>query len=289
MRRLAPISLVAAVIAMAGCGGSEAPPEDPEAVLEQTFGGKNSITSGVLEVDLETTITAVDDRFSEAYALDGPVELPHDEAPRFDLTLGIDGAARTVEAGLTSSGEAGYLNLGERTYELESERFDGLVRPFREARAPFGLLDPSGWFVEPAVEGAVEVDGVETIQVSGEADVGRVLSDLGRLTDSFGIPGLGPIGRHDASATLDVFSGAEDSLLRRLDLVITLEGNLEGGQPFETEMAFSLALGDVNEPQRIETPADSKPIPDLEGKRVPHELAGLVEFLDDASGTERRR
>lgn len=238
MRRLAPIPLVAAMIAMAGCGDSEA---------------------------------------------------PLDEAPRFDLTLGIDGGARTVEAGLTSSGEAGYLDLGERTYELDSERFDGLVRPFREARAPFALLDPSGWFVEPVVEGAVEVDGAETIQVSGTADVTRVFSDLGRLTDSLGIPGLGPIGRHDASATLDVFSGAEDSLLRRLDLVITLAGKLDGGQPFENEMAFSLTLGDVNEPQRIETPADSQPIPDLEGRQFPHELAGLVEFLDDESDAGRRR
>lgn len=75
-------------------------------MLEQAFGGKNSVTSGGLEVNLEMTVTAVDDRFSEAYALDGPVELSHDEAPRFDLTLGIDGddAARTAQAGLTSSG-----------------------------------------------------------------------------------------------------------------------------------------------------------------------------------------
>ncbi len=245
---------------MAGCGGDEPAPTDPDAVLEQTFGGGNEVDSGVAEISFEFTIVAGETSDSQTIAVDGPFELPDEgAAPRFDLALTVGEA----EAGLTSTGEAGYLELGDAAYEVDPLAFARLTEAFEADPEPLTALDPPQWFRDTAVEGTRELEGVETVRVSGPADPRAISGDLVELTERLELPPLGLF--PGGAATLDVFSGADDGQLRAVDLDIEYGGQLEDGQPFESRIAFSLALSDVDEVQRIEAPAGARPISDLEG------------------------
>jgi len=286
------------VVAMpfAGCGGDEATPpdaepvpRDPEAVLEETFGGEGGVAGGFLEAGVEFTLFDGASTYSQRFALEGPFELGSG-APSFDLGLTVEqGDGPAAEARLASTGEAGFLELGGVDYEIDPAVFERLARSFEAGGDPFDALDPSRWFLDASLEGTAEHGGVETVQVSGPAIMSRLFDDLRELTGMLGLPALGPLGGKNADATLDVFSGLGDSVLRRLELTIPVEGELEGGQPFENEITLSLALGEVNDHPAIEPPAEPRSITELDYEEVPAELSGLVGFVaGDGPGAPSR-
>ena len=285
MSGLLPLALVGVTLAAAGCGGDEPAPE--ETVSGPS--GAGGAASGMIELHLETTITSGGSRFSEAYAVDGPFELSHGEAPRFDLRLTVDASDAPAESvGLASSGDSGYLELPVGSYQIEPQLFDRLAQPFEAGRDPFGQLAPSEWFAGAAHEESEELDGVDTAHRSGAANLRALLADLRRLTGMLGLPPPPLLGGPRESGTLDVFTGADDDVLRRLAVMIPRAGELEDGQAYEQEIKASLTLSEVDEAQEIEPPMDAPPVSDLEGGQVADKLSGLVEFLDDDGGPGRR-
>jgi hypothetical protein len=113
-------------------------------------------------------------------------------------------------------------------------------------------------------EGSEDVDGTETIHISGTPDVAKILEDAQRLDPTGRAAGAGDANQlADAveSASVDVYTGADDKILRKLDLSISLAD--PGGSGQTVSLDLSIGLSDVNEEQTIEAPADAKPLDDL--------------------------
>ena len=130
------------------------------------------------------------------------------------------------------------------------------------------------------------VGGAETERIGGTVNVPRLLADLGTLLDKAGGTGssfLDPqlraqIGDAVKSAKADVWTGAEDKLLRQLAVVVTFAfkdasqspiPGLDGGR-----ITLRARLDDVNGAAvKIATPARARPLAQLTGK------GGLNRFL----------
>ncbi len=65
-------------------------------------------------------------------------------------------------------------------------------------------------------------------------------------------------------ATVDVYSGKDDHILRRLGLSLAIEPPaIAGGTVTSANVDLTITLSEVNEAQTISAPSDAKPISDL--------------------------
>lgn len=129
-------------------------------------------------------------------------------------------------------------------------------------------------------EGTEDVDGAETIHISGTASTKRLLADLAQAASGIGLDGTGIEGSQESfdEATIDVFTGSDDQVLRRLELSLAWTGEREGGEPFQGAVDVSLSFAQINEEQQVAAPEESRPIRELAGP-LPFELSGLGELL----------
>ncbi len=103
-------------------------------------------------------------------------------------------------------------------------------------------FDISSWLLEPTNDGAVDVEGTDAIKISSGVDVGTMLQDLFAIGSA--VPGatggvdpsviesqLGTIEEAVDEASFDVYSGAEDKILRGLDFTLSLDPSaIPGGR-----------------------------------------------------------
>ena len=189
--------------------------------------------------------------------LGGPFQGGGDQFPQFDVDASVkaESGSQTLSGsgGLTSTGRVGVPQLpGHRVRDRP-----GALRPVREhlhaapgpERLPgAGLLgtlgiSPANWLTDVTNEGTADVDGTETIHVSGKADVPALVEDLKTIARSAGGAGgnvnpdqLDRLNDTIQSADLDVYTGEEDRTLRKLD------ASLEAKPPRGTPGAPRLAL-----------------------------------------------
>ncbi|HJR44214.1 MAG TPA: hypothetical protein VJ927_01280 [Actinomycetota bacterium] len=178
------------------------------------------------------------------------------------------------EGRLVSTGGAAFVLRRGRAYEL----------PDRETRwlrltagdPLFEDVQLERWVEDPASEAGEGLDGAAIERATGAVDVVQVVHDLSSLSVRFGRPGLmepleGPDARKVesgvAEAVVEVISGADDRLLRRLLLEVELVeddvsiGLMLGGLAGRS-LTFDLSISEPNLPVRVEPPAD--PLPFLE-------------------------
>jgi hypothetical protein len=292
---IAACGLAAALVA--GCGGSGADgSSDPQELLEATFDGEGeTIDSGVVEASIDAS--AGDGSLTGS--LSGPFEArADDEPPLVDMEadLKVNGAGEDTEfaGGLTITEDAGFVTLDGTAYAVEGEEYDTFLDLFaqsaaqqteqgEEGSALFGQLgiDPASWLSDVSNEGVEEVGGTETVHISGTADVGRIIDDAQALDPTgaaLDAPGGSDLADAVETATIDVWTGTEDELLRRLEL------NVELGDPRSDEtldLVLMVGISEVNEPQSFEAPANARPLEEI----VPGGIAGVggVPSLDDLS------
>lgn len=263
---LLTVALVTAVV-LAGCGdegGDEGPASE--------------IQSGVIDGSTGLSIAPRGGRQSNSLiSFSGPFEgAGGNELPSFDLAVTMqESREKEVDFGLIATADAGYIEFQGQGYEIDQAVFERL-----RAATPFATLDPTQWFASRSNEGHQEIDGTETIHTSGKANVARIFPDLEQAARQIGLkPGdLGANQRAFDEATLDVFTGAEDGLLRRLDLRLAWDGSSEDMGRFNVVQGFSMTMSDVNEDQEIDAPEDPAPFNELVDK-LPFQLSGLGEFL----------
>jgi hypothetical protein len=267
-------SLLAATLAtaviLAGCGGDESGGEEPGRAAE--------IESGVIDGSVELSVAPRGGGQAETgrISFSGPFEGEGgNELPNFDLAVSMQESGREdVEFGMIATTDAGYIEFQGQGYEIDQTIFERL-----RSATPFATLDPTQWFASRSKEGREEIDGTETIHTSGKADVARIFADLERAARQIGLkPGdLGASQRSFDEATLDLFTGAEDGLVRRIDLRLASHGSLEGSGRVKLAQELSTTLSDVNEDQEIDAPEDAAPFNELVDK-LPLQLSGLGEF-----------
>lgn len=288
---LLAIALLVCALTLAACGGDDDPKDSADAakVLEATFAQDKEIKSGRLDVNLK-----LDADTPSAMQVSGPFQTQEDDAvPRFDFQIVADGGAGAddLKIGAISTGDEGFLRFGGDTYAMPDELFEQLRKGYEDqaksnAEESKGMsfqalgIDPRRWLKDAEVAGEETAGGVPATHVTAGVDVPRFLDDLdkvlqrpelaqatGAQAQSLSAEQRKVIAESVQDASVDVWTGAKDRILRRLNVVMRFDvpddKREQAGGLTDGTLRLDLALGGVNEPQRIEAPKDAKPLEDL--------------------------
>jgi hypothetical protein len=272
---LVSLALVAAV-AIAACG-DDGGDEDPQEVLEATFNNEEQISSGVLDATIKFTAEGGEDEGTVEASLGGPFESSGDgSVPSFDITA--EGTQETTtgdfsgSAGITSTGNSGFVNIQGTDYEVPAALFDEFTTAFTDTRERLGsfAVDPTNWLTDLSNEGNEDVGGTDTIHISGEAEVPKLVEELKGLVENLPeqvtpeeLGQLDQLNELVKTAELDVYSGADDDILRKLEGKVEIDPPDTEGASDSLTLEFSLQIADLNEPQEIAAPSGAQPLGDL--------------------------
>jgi len=312
MRRLRLLLLLGAVFAMsstlAACGGGSdssssdgsSSSDDPQAVLDQTFSPDSKIDSA--DIDVGFDFSAEGSSSSSLTAnLSGPVEGNGSGVPKFDLSaqLSGEGSGQSInfEGGATSTGDAAYISYGGNDYVVDDATFGFLQQAFASSsqQSTQGSGNLSAFkdvLTNLKNEGTEDVEGTSSVHISGDIDVDKLIDairpfaaqagSLGALSGGANIPTpaqLDQVKQFITGATFDVFSGADDHLLRKLEAEVDINDPSSGDK---ATIKLSVTLAKVNESQDISAPENAKPLSDLTGGSS---IGGLLGGLGGAGST----
>jgi hypothetical protein len=286
-RGLGTILLLPAFLLPAACGGDDT--GDVQALLDRAFA--RDISSADLRIDGRLKIDGSGSASRPVrIQATGPFRSNKGKLPSVDLELrvGADGGGQTVQTGFLSTGDRAFVKFEDVYYEQPASEVRKANESFRDNRGGEGSLrslglDPRSWLKDAQERGEEKVAGVDTRHVSGSLDVTEFLRDLNKFVErSRGALG-GATGQQVPSAlseqtidkaaevvknaSFDVYAGKVDETIRRvsgrLELKVPEEdraslGGLEGGT-----IEFSVEFADVNGDQKIEPPANARPLSEL--------------------------
>jgi hypothetical protein len=286
---LAAVALLGAALVV-GCGGDDGGDEDPQQVLDETFSNDETVNSGVLDLSLSASAEGEEGGNIDA-TLSGPFqgdEQKQGEFPQFDLTVDASGEGQgqefDFEGGLIATSDAAFVSYQDNTYEVPSAFFNQIKEASEQAQrqaqgdeeedagAVFEQLgiDPSGWLTNLENEGDEDVEGTDTIHIHGDADVAAILEDIQSASEKTGgeaidADELTEVEDAVDEASIDVYSGKDDRILRKLDLNLALTPPEDSGATVDNvDIEFSVTLSDVNADQTIDAPSDAQPFSGLE-------------------------
>jgi len=286
-RRLPPaVLLILAVIAALGCGGG-GNDENAKTLLDKAF--KSSINSADLKLDAEIQVKG-SPTLSKPIRIEasGPFRGNKGKLPSADLEVKIGGGAQTVQTGFLSTGDRAFVKFQDVYYEQPQSKVEQANRSIasgggrrRSSLKSLGL-DPRRWLEGAHDEGSETVAGADTTHVSGKLDVSRMVQDFnGFVKRSSGAIGgatgqaprplrkseLDKISDIVKDPSFDVYVAKEDDTVRRVSGHLELDvpegdrrsvGGIEGGS-----LSFTIELSKVNGNQKIEAPANARPLSDL--------------------------
>lgn len=278
MRRLASsAAALALAFVLTACGGSPS-------LLGETASNMGKIRSGVVGFRFQISAQGAL-QGTVGYALEGPFALPEPgKLPvarlRFTRTTG----ATNSSAVFISTGERAFLGLGGKIYEMPEAQSAGLRAPSEadsgaEAN-PLGDLRIDDWLQDERESDGGQVGGAATERISGNLVVANAVNDLLDLAGQMGASGVASLPRFEGdsatsleravrSATMDVYTGKKDHLLRKLLIRVAFDvnppaglesafGNLQGA-----EVTLELDVSDPNRPIRVAEPQGALPASDL--------------------------
>lgn len=284
-------ALLACAFGVASCGGDDGGDVDVDQVLRQTFGEDKDIKSGRLDLSLRLDAEGLAQLRGPITArLSGPFESTGaDTLPRFAFEAEANLAGQELRAGATSTGESGFVSFQGQAYEMSDELYkqfkDGYAEEARKSEGDdegvsFRSLgiDPQRWLRDPEYVDKAEVGGAETLHLRSGIDIARLLEDVNRILGrAEQIQGQRArqlteeerrqIEESISDADLELWTGEEDKILRRLNVRLKFEvpeerreraQGLTGGV-----IAFDLGLGGINDEQKIEGPSDARPLDEL--------------------------
>jgi hypothetical protein len=273
VKRLAAIALL--VAALGGCGGGSGT-SNPGQALAETAAKLGEIRSGTLQFEL--VVDPHEEGGGFGFELSGPFRLAEPgklPVAKIDYTQTAGDERETVT--LTSTGERAFVTVDGTTYELPASTADELRAG--EGGAGSGGLEElriDGWIRDPKSSDGGEVGGADTDKIEAGLDVVAAANDLIELARSFGGPDLGAIQAGEAEqlrdavrdATLAVWTGDDDRLLRRLRIEADFDPQLPEGleelaRAAGSKITFELAIDDPNAPVEVQAPEDAKPASEL--------------------------
>ena len=296
------VLLMLAAAVLTSCGGDSTSGEDVDTVLDQTFRSEKKLNSGKLTLNATARLEGAA-QLSGPVTLEmsGPFDGLEDkiadtgEIPKADLDITASAAGQDFKAGFTSTGDKVFVNFRGTDYVVPDSQFRRLTRQLARAQeedaqnkspdlATLGIR-PNNWLKDATEEGTEDVGGTETIHISGSVDIPKMLDDFDRLLKQAGKLNLSreqlnqlpqgipqatrdQIERSVEKADLDIYTGKDDKVLRKLDAKIQFSvpealrqqaGGLKSG-----EIELTLEIADINESQSIEAPKSAKPLSQLQ-------------------------
>jgi len=292
MKRVAPHgapSLVALALAaamlLAACGGG-GNDEDPRQVLQQTFSNPTPIESGTFDLDVRLETSGGDQPGKLEAKLGGKFEdRGPDQFPLFDFDVSLHGEGGqefSGSGGLISTGDQAFVDYQGTEYAVPPALYNEFVTTYAQLQGRNrseqgnGLLQSLGislsrWLTDLENDGTDEVEGTKTIHISGSANVTQIVSDLQTIAKHAG-SAAGDINPQEferlkdtiQSGDIDVYTGEDDKLLRRLQLDLELKPPADTpNSPDSLTVFLQLNLADVNQPQTIEAPESAEPLQNL--------------------------
>jgi hypothetical protein len=276
MRRVTALCLAA--VSLAACGGSNGEAED---VLAETADNLEKIESGDLSMRLVVTPKGEDAEafgfeLGGPFSLEGPGELP---VARIAYTQ-IRGSERGTVT-VVSTGRKAYVEVEGQAYELPPEQAAQLRLAGRELEEGEGLgeLGLDDWIKDPELSDGGSVGGTETDRIDADLDVATAAQDLVELGRGLGRGSLDSLADADEqtieratrAATLRLFTGEEDRLLRRLEVAVDLgfdvPSELRGalGRLVGARIDFELGVEDPNRSVQVAEPRNVLPYSELPG------------------------
>jgi hypothetical protein len=255
--RLRLVLASALVVVLTSCGASGTP---AGRALRDTAKNLDDIRSARLDLRLAAESSGA--KGPVGFSLSGPFSLPSSRGlPVADLKVTELRGRRSSTVRFVSTGQAAYVVSGGRTSALPGNA--GVDVGGESGR--LGTLRIDHWLRDPRLARDGEVD-----RVTAGLEVATAFDDLGRLGEKLGasaLAGLKPLdadarARLDRSArdaTIEVVTGHDDRLLRRLVLHVTLTaaGSVPPslGSLVPVTLSLSLDLADVNQPVHVDAPA----------------------------------
>jgi hypothetical protein len=254
--RAATLLAAAAVAALAGCGGKDSPNQ----VLSETAGKLGDIRSGVMVFDVRASGRGAGRRAQIGFRVDGPFALARGGAlPVAKLRYTQRSGSRQASATVISTGKEAFVEAGGRTRRLGAAQA-------RQLRSAAGQVSSDGgvrklrlerWMRHPKLTGGPKVGGDATDRITADVDVAAALKDL-----AGGLGDPKQLAQAVKRARVEVLTGTEDRLLRRLTLDVDLAldvpeglrqqlGELVGG---EARILFEVA--DPNRKVSVPRPAE---------------------------------
>jgi hypothetical protein len=263
MRRLLLFVTVAAVVA-AGCSHG-AGSESPQEVLAQTSQNLGDIKSGDLALNL---LFSANGGERAGFDLAGPFQLRGSAPPeaQFDYTQ-IAGEKTVSQAFVLKDGKA-YVTIRGVSYELPASTA-GQVGATLGTSGGLSTIDLTNWVQDPELSDGGEVGGAETDRISGRLNVATVVSGLVAIASQVG--GTTPLATLSGAnaeqvknavkdATIDVYTGKDDRLMRKLDVSIDFAPAAEKVRNLlGASVRFTLEISHPNEPVTVEAPEKSQP------------------------------
>jgi hypothetical protein len=279
-------------LTVAACGSSGADPSgSAQTLLRQTFAGGQSVHSGILDFALSaqpagsSTLTT-----PVAFSLSGPFQSRGaGQIPESNFTFSISGLGRHGQLGVISTGTAGYVTLDGAAYPLPAADFQKLESSFSSASSSSGGhgglaglgINPEHWLSHPSIVGTTTLNGASTTHIHSGVNVSALLSDLNTFLAKKGSAAGAKVGSIPAAtqqriasevhnATVDVWTGASDHLLRRLvlDLTIPVTGQISTllGGLRSAALALTIQYSDLNQPETITAPSQTQPYSAFQAK-----------------------
>ena len=318
--------LLALSVGLAACGGGD---EDVDELLAQTFGGEgDDVKSGRLAANLRINAQGLENLQGPiALRLNGPFQSTKaGELPRFDFGVAVEAGGQALQVGAVSTGDKGFVRFQDQAYAVGDELFkqfkDGYAEQAKcnQEKGSGGVsfrtlgIDPRRWLRDSSREGTEEVGGAETIHISSAIDVPKFLEDVNRVLGRADLRQEDPcaektdaqpeqtptrklsaedrklIGEAVKDARIDVWTGEEDKILRRLNVTLKFdvpeERRKKANGLTSGDVRFDLTIGRVNEDQAIKAPADTQPLETLLerfGGQIPG-LGGAGAGAQDGAG-----
>jgi hypothetical protein len=295
---------------VAGCGGDDkgggkaaSASTDVNELLKDTFSGDEAIESGKL--NLNASINAAGQAFT--LKLSGPFQSSGEgKIPQADLDATAAFAGQTLELGLTGTEDEAFVRYGDTEYAIPGPIFEQIKAQYEQqakqgneesqSLASLGI-DPTNWLTNAKNAGEAKVGDTDTIKITGDVDVPKLLDDvntaIGKLRS---VGGGGASGLPDQlsaqdkqqaedaikDVSVEIYTGADDRLMRRLVVALKLDVETDqGNQPLDVKL--DLQFEDVNEDQEIEAPDDARPFSELAAKL--QELGLGIESLGAGGGS----
>jgi hypothetical protein len=260
--------VLAGLLVLAGCGGGG---NAATSVLSKTASGLGDIRSGDLGFSLLVTPRGNGAGPAFGFKLAGPFSTQKGALPvtKIDYTQLANGNSKTVT--FTSTGTKGYITVDSTSYELPAAR----LAPIRSVMSSFGgngkgrSLPIDRWIRDAKVSDGGTVGGVGTDHVHGAFDVARAAADLGSqaLGRSLTAREGKQLANATRSATIDVWSGKKDHLLRKLaidvDLGFDVPTDLRAalGKLVGARITLNMTVTNPNRPVTVTAPLNPQPYP----------------------------
>jgi hypothetical protein len=266
------LAFLLAVLALAGCGGGGE--DSPTDVLGETGENLSDIRSADLSLEL---LFSANSGEQQGFRLDGPIALEEGKLlARVDYTQ-IAGE-NTANTTFISTGEQMFVEVDGVAYELPQNLVDEVEEATGDLEVE-GLgdrIELGNWVRDPKLADGGEVGGTATDHISARLDVVNAVNGLLEIAAGFGGREAPPAVEGEAAdqlrraveaASIDVWTGKDDRLLRRLALAIEFAPEVPGELRSALGLAveFELSLANPNKDVSVTAPDNARPYTDLVG------------------------